>query len=391
MVWRKQDRSVWNLWVTAVAGGRIICSSGTSDRATAERMSRWCDDVASRGDVRGVLAAIVAREITLKLAYHVGEEGAAAWLISARAASALGAGANVWPTLEAWATRRGSTAKPVKTAADTFAMVRRVFPESPCPVTLWTTDEIERRLVELHGITKTGKARHLSDARRNRYRSALSVAAEVLRRHKLLATNPVGDVPTFAESPLTFKYLELPDARALIDTLAGQGRLAAALALGFGMEWSALIRCEVRDLNLTEWTAHVHGPKNHWRDRVVPLSDVFDWIKPIVRDAVAGKMPRTRLIDSPEYTLLRAQKAAAQIADVQAITLHQWRHSCAVILLQAGESASNVAHVLGHKDASLVHRRYGRFIVRAAHFVTRAALATPLATPTPAKAAGKHG
>lgn len=391
MVWRKSGRRVWQVWVTPVAGARTICSTGTEDQDTAERMERWCDDLRERGDTRGVLSGIARRTIPLKLAFHLGEEKAAVWLQAKHAEQVLGEGADVWPTLMAWTNRRSRGAKPIKTAGDTLAMVRRVFPESPCPVTLWTPDQIEQRLQELLGRTWKGKAREISDARRNRYRSAVSVAADVLRRHKLLTANPVKDVPTYAESPLTFSYLELPDARLLIDALHGDGRIAAALALGFGMEWSAITACEVRDLDLTEWTGHARGPKNHWRDRIVPLSDVFDWLKPILRGAVADKMPRSRLVTSPEYTLLRLQKEAATAVGVQPITLHQWRHSCAVILLQAGESASNVAHVLGHRDASLVHRRYGRFIVRAAHFVTRKSLATTLATPTPEKTGTDRG
>ncbi len=384
MVWRKGNRPTWQVWVVPMIGERQVCSTDTDDRDVAEAMERWIGDLRARHDVSGLLAAITGREITLSKAYHLGEAGAVALVASTRAEKARTADAvDVLPILTEWTLQRSRGKKPVKTAGEQLRMVRHVFPESPLMSTLWTADEIERRLADLQGKTWKGKASVMQDPTRNRYRSVLSVAAEHLRRKKVLRANPVDDVPRFAENPLTFEYLELPDAKALIGALSTEGQVAAALALGFGMEWTALAACEVRDLDTEQWAAHAHGGKTLWRDRVSPLSDVFDWLKPILTAAVKGKTPRAKLVTAPEYTLLDQQKTTAEAIGVKPITLHQWRHSCAVILLQAGELPANVAHLLGHKDSSLVIKRYGRFIVRASHFVTRARVAastTQLAT-----------
>lgn len=380
-MWRRSGRPTWETWVTPVVGERVVCSTGTTDETRAQKIEAWLADVHERRDLMGVLAAIVGREITLAKAYTLGEAGAAALVASQRADRADAERAvDVWPVLTAWATQRASGAKPVKTAATTLAMVRHVFPEVPCPVTLWTPDEIERRLVDLKGKTWKGKARPIQDATRNRYRTALSVCAEHLRRKKLLAVNPVAAVPSYDENPLTFGYIELSDAKRLIGALTGEGQIAAAFALGFGAEWGALAVLEVRDLNVTEWECHIHGGKSHWRDRVVPLSDEFAFLKPILLAAVKGKLPRARLVTEPEWRLLDQQKATATAIGVKPITLHQWRHTCAVALLQAGELPANVAHVLGHKDTSLVFKRYGRFLVKSKHFATRKGVATNLAT-----------
>jgi len=389
MMWRKRDRPNWNIWVTPVGGPRVACSTETANEAKAAAMEEWVDELRDRIDTKGVLAAIAAREISLAQAYQLGEFGAAAWLASRRAEQAAHVPVvDVWPVLQEWTKQRQLGKKPVKTAQDQLRMVGHVFPERPCPASLWTADEIERRLADLKGKTWKGKARVMQDPTRNRYRSVLSVAAEHLRRKKLIAANIVGAVPRFSENPLTFQYLELADAKALVAALDGEGQLAAALALGFGMEWTAIAACEVRDLNVEAWTCHAHGGKTHWRDRVSPLSDVFAFLKPILTAAVANKTPRARLITGSEYALLDRQKATAKAIGVTPITLHQWRHSAAVILLQAGELPANVAHLLGHKDSSLVIKRYGRFIVRASHFVTiarpstQADLATEMATGT---------
>lgn len=382
--WRRKGRALYEIWVEPVDAPRKVCTTGTSDEATARLIAEWCDSLRERGDLQRVLSAIAAREIDLLKAYQFGEDGAARWVAARRSEKAQQASAvDVWPILEEWLRGRARGVKPLKTAQQQLTMLHHFWPESPCWSSLWTSDVIEERLAQLQGRTWKGKARAISDATRNRYRNVLSTAAEYLRRRKVLLTNVVEDVPSYGENALTFKYLELEDARALIDALHGEGRLAAALALGFGMEWAALEVVESRDINVSTWEAHAHGSKQHWRDRVVPLSDVFDWLKPIILDALRDKLPRTRLVTEPEWRLLRLQKEAAEAVRVQPITLHQWRHSCAVILLQAGETASNVAHILGHKDPTLVHRRYGRFMVRAHHMVTRGGrdrVATNLAT-----------
>lgn len=385
MVWQKGGRHTWQAWVVPVMGPRVACSTETGDRTHAEAMERWAKDISARHDARGVLAGIADRTITLAKAYHMGEAGAASYIAAARTdAKEAAKRVDVLPLLTEWTKQRSSGKKPVKTAEEQLRMVRHVFPESPMWSSLWTADEIDRRLADLKGKTWKGKARVMQDPTRNRYRSVISTAADFLTRKKVLTSNPVDAVQRFAENPLGFDYLELPDAKALVNALDTEGQIVAALALGFGMEWQAIAKAEVRDLDLSGWTAHARGGKTHWRDRVCPLSDVFAFLQPILTNAVRGKTPRALLVTAPEWRLLEQQKQTASAIGVKPITIHQWRHSCAVILLQAGELPANVAHLLGHKDSALVIKRYGRFIVRASHFVTRsqADSATQLSTAT---------
>lgn len=398
MVWRKKGRDIYQAWIYPVMGERVAVSTEAREEGTAVAMAQWADDIAGRGDRQGLVAAIAKREIKLAEAYHLGEVEAVAEVERRRtaaraeeiAADAAAKIVDVWPHLTAYAEQRSRGKKPVKTAFTALAMAQHVFPENPCPHTLWEdADEIERRLTTLQGKTWKGKARPMSDATRNRYKSVLSVQADHLRRLRVIQRNVLPDVSSFAESSLDFTYLELADAKSLIDALDEQGQITAALALGFGMEWSAIAACEARDLDLVQWSARPRGEKTHWRDRLVHLSDVFAFLQPILRRAVDGKLPRAKLVTTSEYVLLDRQADAAKAVGVQRITLHQWRHSCAVILLQAGESATVVAHILGHKDTSLVIKRYGRFQVRADHYVTRKTdSATKLATGANARGLG---
>jgi len=49
-------------------------------------------------------------------------------------------------------------------------------------------------------------------------------------------------------------------------------------------------------------------------------------------------------------------------------TLHDWRHSHAIWSLQDGMPPALVAHQLGHKDTTLLHKVYGKWIVQSDEF-----------------------
>lgn len=80
---------------------------------------------------------------------------------------------------------------------------------------------------------------------------------------------------------------------------------------------------------------------------------------------------------------LKHHHAAATAAKLVRTTNHQWRHTYAVAELRAGEKATVVAYQLGHRDASLVWKRYGRYVPEAIDYRAdpEADSATNLATP----------
>jgi integrase len=68
--------------------------------------------------------------------------------------------------------------------------------------------------------------------------------------------------------------------------------------------------------------------------------------------------------------VLDTHKRISAKLKIPVTTLHDWRHTYAVNSLRDGMKPTTVARQLGHRDASLVHRVYGRFIVDARDYAT---------------------
>jgi integrase len=146
----------------------------------------------------------------------------------------------------------------------------------------------------------------------------------------------------------------------------------SAAALAFCMEWGALDRTKVADIDLkaSPVLAHVRGTKRAWRDRHVPLVPELAWTLEHIRPALADKLPNARAFDAtPEWRAIDEQRAAADALELRAIgeeefgqhSIHDWRHTHTVALLRWGYSEQIAADHLGHKNTTLVRERYGRF------------------------------
>ena len=135
---------------------------------------------------------------------------------------------------------------------------------------------------------------------------------------------------------------------------------------GTGADWSDTARVRARDVDLERMEIRCHGSKSPWRNRVVRITQA--WVVPYLRAALAGLHPDALVFVGTERRALDAHKAACRAVNVIETTLHEWRDSYAVAELQAGEYATVVAHQLGHKDASLVWKRYGRYVPQAEHY-----------------------
>ena len=117
-------------------------------------------------------------------------------------------------------------------------------------------------------------------------------------------------------------------------------------------------------------TVQVHGTKNSWRDRPV---FVEDWAWPTSQ--LLSKLPDAPLFveeDGEQATYYRA--LAANRAAVEALklpssyTMHDARHSFAVRCMKPAIDPQLIANNLGHRDATMVLRIYGKYRVTSADF-----------------------
>ena len=158
-------------------------------------------------------------------------------------------------------------------------------------------------------------------------------------------------------------YRDEPDvAERIIQALPNpvqRGR--EAMLWGTGADMSDVGRLEVRDIDLDTLIVRCHGSKSRHRNRSIRITE--GRAVRYIRDAIAGKAPGERAFPGGRRAAWAAhQKAVATVPGARTSTLHDWRHTYAVNALRRGMEASLVAHQLGHGNASLVWKTYGRFV-----------------------------
>lgn len=158
----------------------------------------------------------------------------------------------------------------------------------------------------------------------------------------------------------------------LVDAQPAPFRALAALREGAGVEISAALKMRRRDVNDDEHTVHVHGSKNAWRDRVALVDD---WAWPFVAGAAKAKLPDSLIfVDElgaapTRDSAMRSHRRALKALGLDSrYTLHDSRHSFAVRWMREGLDPQLIANNLGHKDATMVLRIYGKYRPTAADF-----------------------
>lgn len=370
MVYRKGASATFYVRVIDGIGVRRICSTGTSRKLSAVAVEAWVTSVRSRHDPSRVLDAIVAKEVTLVVAYRLGERDTRA-MLDARAADARDI--DVRPLLTEWLAWRAQRTKGHTVMTRYAAQLGVLFPEAQWKRSLFTVPEFTRRLDAVPSV---------SDPTRNRYRAALSAFCRYLVRTGVLTHNAARDTDPYEERAARVVWYKEADAMRLVHAIPAPYRVREALMASTGMDWSDCARVRADDIDLDARTVRCHGSKTAHRNRVVRITEA--WALPILRDALRGLLPHVVVCRGNPKSALRIHKAEARALGLAVTTLHQWRHHYAVTLLIRGERPQVVAHQEGHGNTKLVLDRYGKFVPRLVDYLPepRANPATDLATFT---------
>lgn len=198
-----------------------------------------------------------------------------------------------------------------------------------------------------------------------RHHAAWSSFANYLVEMEVIPANPLRSISAPTPNPPKELYLALADCLRLVEAQPLPYRALAALREGAGVEISPALVVRRRDVDEEQHTVHVHGTKNAWRDRIVMMDD---WAWPFFAAALKSKLPDALLFveDSGEpanYARARAEhKAALKALGLNPkYTMHDARHSFAVRWMKAGRDPQLIANNLGHRDASMVLRIYGKY------------------------------
>ena len=344
---RAPGRKAYKIRVRHPDGRARVRGCDTENGATAKAMARWVDALyQDRTPVAlAALDAIVSRRVTLGRAYDHRHDLAAFVTASDDV--------NLEPYVARWLDEKQKGRRGAASAAKYAAQVRElVKPGERFPRSRFTWRDILAHL----------RALKVQDPTRNRHKAAFSSFAQWLVMEGVLETNPVRDIRGWSEGDGRLVYYERDQAKALIAALAQPYAAIDALMASGGLEWQAIERLRVRDVDLDARTVQAHGGKTRWRNRLCRI--VEPWCVEYIRPALSGKLPDARVFEGVnEWTALREHKAAAERKGLPTSTLHDWRHTHAVQMLRDGYKPTVVAHQLGHRDTTLVWKRYGRFIV----------------------------
>lgn len=201
--------------------------------------------------------------------------------------------------------------------------------------------------LEVKGVTK------------RRYAAALATFIHYARELGTLDQNPLQDIdlPPVPEPKIDF--LERHEVDQLIAGSAAPYADAFALIYGTGAEVSAVVPLRRRDVDLGTFIIRLPGTKSRTRDR---QAIVAEWARPAVVRLCANKLPDAPLFTSIDrWKLTKTHKAVLEAKKVRHVKLHAARNHWAVRALRGGWSEEAVARQLGHANAAMVHRVYGRY------------------------------
>jgi integrase len=373
-IWKKVASGQFYTRVRPIGSTRArIMPTGTGHRPTALRVAAFVADLRQRGDHGRLLHAIAAGEIAVLEAFQLGEQRAVSEVARRRADATDVDTALYLDAWERWVIARGRSAG---TAAKYRRQLELFWGQRPWLRSGWTPVGVSQRLDAL--------AAHVTGSTANRYRAALSSFARYLVRVGVLASNPVRESVGFSANAARVQWYTMDEARAVIARLPEVAQGYEALMLATGMSSQEIARARVGDIDVARREVRAKGSKTRHRDRTVRMLDHFAWCVPYVAAAIAGRAPTA--LAWPGFassTAIRRHRAGVTAAGVATSTLHDWRHTHAVLSLQAGESIIAVAHQLGHGGVKLAWDLYGRFAPSAIDYRTFATTAAPPAVGSP--------
>lgn len=339
----------WFAKITLPDGRQRAVACGTPDKETAKAVQQMLDLLRRRRQWTA-LTAIVDKRTTLPLVFDAHERGELPQFLK------LLDDPDVSRMVAEWA----------KHARPKYVLqVRRWLPEGErFPLSNFRRRTIARFLSDLDVAGPT----------KNRYKAAISSFANWLVDREYLESNPTIRLRVGEEHDPRVLWMPWDEAEAVCDAPSDvRYRALLRLCYGAGVEISAALRTKASDV--THPTIRARGTKTVSRDRAVQL---WPWAAPLVFDYARSFIGDALLFDGIKYMdAYRVHRKALGKKLEQGFTLHDARHTYAVNALKAGLRAEVVAHQLGHVNATMVRKVYGRYVPNAADYEVKA---TPKAT-----------
>ncbi len=328
-------------WGVSVGGTGVRWSTGTDDKKRAQQIERAMRELVDRKDFQ-ILHAIRDGRLSIDEVFDAHRRRAIESLRSALDDS------NLAPLVAGFLEVHSAKVKPDTIAHYKFVLEKLMPAASGYPVSRFSVKELEPWIARYKGKNGTRRKAH----------AALSVFAAYLMRQGVIAFNPMRLFSAPRAAPPRLNYLEVERMIAFTDALPEPYQTLSAALHGTGVEIGTALELRARDVDLLRKEIRARGTKTHSRDRTVRVAE---WAWPYVMSRVAGLEAEERLFDTDRWRVENRWKDACKKLKIENYTRHDARHSYAVRAIRAGTPAELVARQLGHADAVLVLKVYGRF------------------------------
>lgn len=355
--------ALWWARVPRLEGKAVQRSLGTEDSAVAQNTCEFLRWLRARNghDEAYLLDEMASGKLAVAVAYQAYLDNRLETFVRDRKHGVQDV--DLEPFVGKWQKELERRKRPnPRTRGAYLVKVRRLIPEGvPFRRSQFTRQRIREHLSALARITQP-----------NRHRSALSSFAEYLLFEDVIPSNPVRQVPMAREAQPRTLHLSQADAKRLLPAISEEYRAVHALMLATGMEVSAALAVRRADLDLAKRTVYARGTKRAHRERTCFVYDRWSWAWQIVALHITNSafLPTAKLFDGLDAEAsLDALRSALKATELPAAyRQHDHRHTWAVESLRDGIPLHAVAHQLGHRDAVMTLRVYGRFIPQSSDF-----------------------
>ncbi len=331
---------------------KVRCSTGewigrtceTRDRALAKAMSRMVDELAHRGKQSwDLLDGVRNGQLSLPTLY------------AAYAGNQLDelrerlSDVDLSPVVEEWLSSLTGRLSP-DTIAHYRVHVRSLIHEEKPFLRSGLTFE---RLADW--LSKVDR----SAGTRRKYHAAMTGFCRYLRSRTIIRQSPMQDVKAPRAASPRMRYLSQDDVLRIVDALEEPYRTIVAVMHGTGIEISAMLRLQRRDIDFERAEIRARGTKTKARDRVVTIEPwAMKYLRRHARPLIANASVFPGI---NRWTVSDVHRAACKALGIEDYQLRDSRHTYAVRAIRAGASFEAVAQQLGHTDTTMVIRVYGRF------------------------------
>lgn len=356
-------RTGQRIWVVTLRTGNAAkpydrLSTGTYDRATADRMEAMLELLGERGRRwLWIPQALITRRVDLPTVYDHYVAGTLDQLQERLADVDLREVHLAWEADLVRQVRDGTLAEETvrKYRQQTLVLVGLAAP-------IWksalTPAAVKARLDAVPG-SGTNRRRHAAA-----WTSFLAYCVE----RGALEANPLRAFRLPKSNRTRLRYAEWPHVVRLLHAMPpGLHQALAAVRHGAGLEMQAALRMTRKDVDLGQRVVWAHGSKTEHRDRQALVLDEACWELFAAYVKAGAFLPDAKLF--PIGARAHAVAQAAAVAQLRAegvdlregYTLHAARHSFGVEMKRRGYEDKLIAANFGHANERLVQSLYGKY------------------------------